>query len=159
NFGRSIESNGQRNPRQQDPRRAKGALRRARVTQEPKTPLQSQLSAVLRLQLLEELTGITSAEEGVAWAQRRLPAKNTLTVSDAGLIEQAFRRKMSSLEVLDDAVSPNLGSAGQAEPTGRQGGHNAPDSQVGLPGENGTTSYPAERVASLDTESLAPFLK
>ena len=50
-------------------------------------------------------------------------AKNTLTVPDAELIEQAFRKKMSSLEVLDDTANPNLRGAGQAEPLRDRDGH------------------------------------
>jgi hypothetical protein len=44
------------------------------------------------------LTAIAAAEEAVAWAQRSLPAKNTLTSADADLIEQAFRGKIQALE-------------------------------------------------------------
>jgi hypothetical protein len=156
--GRSIESDGRRNPRQQAPRDAKGVRRRARGTQDPKTPLQSQLSAVLRIQLLEELAAIGSADEGVAWAQRRLSAKNTLTVSDAQLIEQAFRKKMSSLEGLDGSANPNLGGAEQTEQPDGRADQNSPDSQGGLLRENSTTSQVPERVA-LDAELAAPVLK
>jgi hypothetical protein len=151
--GRSIESHGQRNPRQQVPEHAKGVRRRARGAQDSKTPLQGQLSAVLRIQLLEELAAIGSADEGIAWAQRRLPAKNTLTVPDAQLIEEAFRKMMSSLEVLDG--SPNPRGAGQSGQSERQGDQNTSDPQGGLPRENGTTSYVAERVALVDAEPTA----
>src|SRR5262245_54734761 len=68
--GRSIKADGRWNPRQQVPEHVKGMRRRVRVEQEPKTPLQSQLSAVLRIQLLEELATVGSADEGIAWAQR-----------------------------------------------------------------------------------------
>jgi hypothetical protein len=61
------------------------------MAHEPKKPLQAQLSAVLLGELLEEVTAIAAADEGVAWARRRLEAKNTLTAADADLIEQAFR--------------------------------------------------------------------
>jgi hypothetical protein len=36
-------------------------------------------SAILRERLLEQLVAIGSADEAAAWAQRNLPAKNTLT--------------------------------------------------------------------------------
>jgi hypothetical protein len=151
-------SNGLRKPRQQVAKQAK-VPRHARVAQEPKTRLQNQLSAVLRVQLLEELTAIGSADEGVAWAQRRLAAKNTLTGPDADLVEQAFRKKMSSLDVLDGATSPNPRDAGQSEQSKRQGDQSTSDPQVGLPREHGATSYVAERVALVDAESAAPLLK
>jgi hypothetical protein len=153
--GRPAGSNGQRKPRQ---RIAEQAKRRARVAQEPKTRLHSQLSAVLRVQLLEELTAIGSADEGIAWAQRRLAAKNTLTVPDADLVEQAFRKKMSSLEAVDGTANPNLEGAAPADPDG-PGGQNFLKSQDGLPGEDRTTPYVAKRVAVVDPASAAPFLK
>jgi hypothetical protein len=78
------------------------------------------------------VTAIASADEGVAWAQRRLKAKNTLTLSDADLIEQAFREKMSSFEELD----ANSNARG-AEQTG-QCDDKAPNSQNKPPRENGT---------------------
>ena len=149
--GRPAGSNGQRKPWQQVAEQAK-VPRRVRVAQEPKTRLHGQLSAVLRVQLLEELIAIKSADEGVAWAQRRLAAKNTLTVSDADLVEQAFRKKMTSLEVLDGTTSPNPRGAGQSEQSERQGDQSTSDPQGGLPREHGTTSYVAERVALVDAE-------
>jgi hypothetical protein len=156
--GGPAGSNGQRKPRQQVAEQAK-VPRRARVAQQPKTGLQCQLSAVLRGQLLEELMAIGSADEGIAWAQRRLAAKNTLTAPDAGLIEQAFRKKMSSLEVLDNITSPNPWAAEQSGPSERQGGQSTSDPQGKLPGRNGATSHVAERVALVDAQPPAPFLK
>src|SRR5262249_4164829 len=129
---RPARSNGRWKPRQQVTEHAKALRRLRRIPQEPKRPLQSQLSAVLRVQLLEELTAIGSADEGVVWAQRRLSAKNTLTASDADLVEQAFREKMSSLKVLDG--SSNL--------------RNTPPPQVLR--DNDATSYVAKRLAVID---------
>src|SRR5262249_43207552 len=154
---RTVGSNGQWKPQQHVPEHTKGLRRRAQMAQEPKRPLQSQLSAVLRLRLLEELTAIGSTDEGVAWAQRRLSAKNTLTASDADLVEQAFREKMSSLEVLDG--SSNLRGARQFEQPEEQGDQNTPDPRGGLPHDNGAASYVAKRLAVVDAESAAPFLK
>src|SRR5262249_32135142 len=53
---RPARSNGRWKPRQQVTEHAKALRRLRRIPQEPKRPLQSQLSAVLRVQLLEELT-------------------------------------------------------------------------------------------------------
>jgi hypothetical protein len=155
-----VESNGQ--PRQQFTERTRALRRPPKMAHEPKRPLQAQLSAVLSGQLLEEVTAIAAADEGVAWAQRRLEAKNTLTAADAGLLEQAFREKMASLDVLDGPapISPDpRGGAGQSRQFERQGGQSTSDPQGGLPRENRTTSYVAERVALVDAEPLAPFLK
>ena len=98
---RPIGSNGQLKRQQHVTERAKGLRRRTQIAPEFKRPLQAELSAVLRVQLLEELTAIASTDEGVAWAQRRLEAKNTLMLPDADLVERAFREKMSCLEVLN----------------------------------------------------------
>jgi hypothetical protein len=156
--GAPTESDGQWKPRQQLPEHAKSARRRKRVAQEP-TPLQSALSAVLRMQLLEELTAIGSADEGTAWAQQRLAAKNTLSVPDADLVEQAFQKKMSSLEVLDGTARHNVRGAKLSEQPEGRNGQIAHDSQGGLPRENGTTSSLPERVALVHGQLMAPFLK
>jgi hypothetical protein len=156
---RPVASNGQGKPREQVREHAKGLRRRRQTAQAPKRPLQSQLSAVLRVQLVEELTAIGSLDEGVAWARRRLPAKNTLSMPDADLVEQAFRKKMSSLERVDATASPNEGGTDQGEQSEEEGEQNTLGSQHGLPHEDGTPSYVAERVASVHAESPAPFLK
>jgi hypothetical protein len=54
-------------------------------------------SAVVRAQLMTELDVITVSEDAVTWAQHRLPAKNTLMVDDARIIEDAFQAKMTAL--------------------------------------------------------------
>src|SRR5262249_50253723 len=133
--------------------------RRTQIAQEPKRPLQAQLSAVLRAQLLEELTAIASADEGVAWAQRRLEAKNTLTLPDAELVEQAFREKMSLLAAPGGVANPNPDGAAQAEQLHGAGGQTSLASQGVLPAENGTTTCVAQQVAVVDLESPAPFPK
>src|SRR5215467_13833003 len=155
---RPIGSNGQWKQRQHVPGRAKG-LRRTQIAPEPKRPLQAQLSAVLRVQLLEELTTIASADEGVAWAQRRLEAKNTLRLPDAELVEQAFREKMSLLAGPGGVANANLDGAAQAEQPDGAGGQNSLASQGSLSAENGTTTPVAQRVAVVDPESPAPFPK
>src|SRR5262249_34564574 len=143
---RPVRSNGQFKRQQHVTERAKGLRRRTQIAPEPNRPLQAQLSAVLGAQLLEELTAIASADEGVAWAQRPLKAQYTLALPDADLVERAFREKMSSLEVLDE----------QPE---EQGDRNTPDARGSLPHDNGATSYVAKRLAVGDAESAAPFLK
>jgi hypothetical protein len=114
---------------------------------------------VLRLQLLEELAAIGSADEGIAWAQRRLPAKNTLILPDAELIEQAFRRKMSSLEDLDGTTTPNVRDAGRAEQPDKQDAQNAPESHGESPQKKGRASDDSRRLGPVEDKSTAPFLK
>jgi ERF superfamily len=59
--------------------------------------LAADLSAQLRDRLLSELSGLQSSDEAANWANRSLPAKNTLIVADAQLIEDGFRIKIAAL--------------------------------------------------------------
>src|SRR6185312_8400873 len=54
-------------------------------------------SAVLRGQLEGEIASLAGEDAVLAWAHRRLSAKNTLTPEDARTIEQAFEAKRQSL--------------------------------------------------------------
>jgi hypothetical protein len=56
--------------------------------------LGEQLSASLRESLFEQMAAINSADEAAAWAQRSLPAKNTLTAADAKMVEQRFQARL-----------------------------------------------------------------
>src|SRR5258708_28021333 len=47
--------------------------------------------------LLTELGNITSADLAAAWAREALTAKNSLTATDAKLVEDAFERKLLKL--------------------------------------------------------------
>jgi len=69
-----------------------GRLRVATVT-----VLDTDHPAALRDKLLAEVANLTSAEAAVAWATRALPAKNSLIVADAKLLEHAFEQKLSGL--------------------------------------------------------------
>ena len=64
--------------------------------------LREQLSAVLRDELVSELTGLGSADDAAAWAHKKLPAKNTLTDEDARLVESAFARRLASFEAASE---------------------------------------------------------
>jgi hypothetical protein len=86
-------------------------------------------SAKLRDQLLAELTEASSADAMASWAQRSLPAKNTLCVTDAQLVETAFRERLV-------AVSQGE-SEDQTEPT-----------------ETPSTAAPAEAVPN---EAIVPI--
>ena len=73
-------------------------LRRRRRPASLNILLEPDASAALRDKLTIELAAIASADEAALWAQRGLPAKNTLRPADADVIEQAFRVKMQSVE-------------------------------------------------------------
>src|SRR5713101_69809 len=49
-------------------------------------------------QLVREVASLGSAEQAAQWARTALPAKNTLTASDARLVEVAFALRLSSFE-------------------------------------------------------------
>jgi ERF superfamily len=53
-------------------------------------------SALQRDRLLGELSGLQSADDAANWAHRSLPAKNTLTVVDAQLVEAGFRVRLAA---------------------------------------------------------------
>src|SRR5215472_6059846 len=59
--------------------------------------LTSEQSAILRYRLLNQLAAIGSADEAASWAQRNLPAKNTLTATDAKIVEERFRDRISTI--------------------------------------------------------------
>src|SRR6516162_1737923 len=53
------------------------------------------LSASLRIELLRQIDGLSSAGEAALWAQRRLVAKNQLSAADAQEVEEAFATKLA----------------------------------------------------------------
>jgi hypothetical protein len=55
-------------------------------------------SAALRDQLVREVADLSSSAEAARWARTALGAKNTLTASDARLLEVAFELRLSALE-------------------------------------------------------------
>src|SRR5262249_7470309 len=59
--------------------------------------LDPERSAALREKLLTELGTITSADLAAAWAREALTAKNSLTATDAKLVEDAFERRLLEL--------------------------------------------------------------
>jgi hypothetical protein len=96
-----------------------GARRRGSVP--PTAPvLSKQQSAPLRDRLLAELRHLRSSDEAAIWAHRSLPAKNSLTVADAQLVEDSFRTKLSAfgedqLQKLPEVVE-DLSEARLAKP-------------------------------------------
>ena len=72
--------------------------------------LKSQLSAVLRDQLISELKQVNSADAAAVWAHRILPAKNSLNVVDARQLENAFQTRLAELEPGADDAEPRRSS-------------------------------------------------
>jgi hypothetical protein len=56
---------------------------------------------------MTELGNITSADLAAAWAREALAAKNTLTATDAKLVEDAFERRLSELPSSEAARPSN----------------------------------------------------
>jgi len=76
--------------------------------------LGEQLSASLRESLIEQMAAINSADEAAAWAQRSLPAKNTLTTADAKMVEQRFQARLSDIGDSGAPGGPRERSGGAA---------------------------------------------
>jgi hypothetical protein len=64
-------------------------------------------SASLRQRLITELAGIRSVDEAATWAHRNLPAKNTLIVTDAQIVEEQFQTRLSAISDSQAASSPS----------------------------------------------------
>jgi hypothetical protein len=79
------------------------------------------LSASLRGELLREIECLDMADDATLWAQRRLTAKNQLSVSDAQQVEEAFATKLPLISTespkSDDADS-DVGDASLGESIG-----------------------------------------
>jgi ERF superfamily len=78
--------------------------------------LHKEASAALRSQLIAVLTGLPGLPEIDQWAERSLPAKNSLTTDDARLVEQAFERKLADID--PEADLPAGGSPAAHDPAG-----------------------------------------
>src|SRR5580693_3135426 len=72
----------------------------------PKQALAPEASATLRDRLVGELSGLASADDATAWAQRALGAKNTLRDVDAAVVEVAFASRMAELGEGGEASLP-----------------------------------------------------
>jgi ERF superfamily len=81
--------------------------------------LDPEQSAALREKLLTELGNITSADLAAAWARQALTAKNSLTATDAKLVEDAFERRLSELPS-SDAAAPSNGESSVPQIEGPQ---------------------------------------
>jgi hypothetical protein len=84
-----------------------GHARGGRTKLERAVTLDPDQSAALREKLLTELRNIASADFAAGWAREALSAKNSLTATDAKLVEDAFERRLSELPSSDGAALSN----------------------------------------------------
>src|SRR6516164_4705155 len=84
-----------------------GYAHRVRAKLERAVTLNPDQSAALREKLLTELGTITSADLAATWAREALSAKNSLTATDAKLVEDAFERRLSEPPSSDAAAPSN----------------------------------------------------
>jgi len=88
------------------PRPGNGHDRRGRKSDIPIT-LDPERSAALREKLLMEVGNIASVDLAAAWAREALAAKNSLTATDAKLVEDAFERRLSEIPSSEAAAPSN----------------------------------------------------
>lgn len=69
--------------------------------------LDPERSLVLRDQLLAEIGKLTNGDELALWAYQRLPAKNTLTADDAGIVERACLKLLDANSHVDPDLPPS----------------------------------------------------
>jgi hypothetical protein len=69
--------------------------------------LDPEQSAALREKLLMEVGNISSPDLAAVWAREALTAKNSLTATDAKLVEDAFERRLSELPSSEAAPPSN----------------------------------------------------
>ena len=84
--GKSVGNGGQTSSK----RRAGRARANKFSSPSSQSELSAALSASLRIELLSEIERLTAADDAALWAQRRLPAKNQLSATDAQQAEEAF---------------------------------------------------------------------
>jgi hypothetical protein len=98
-----------------------GSIRKPR---QPRPVLGPEPSAALRDQLIAEVQNLTTGEDIALWAQRRMPAKNTLTAEDAGAVETVCLVVLSALNLgADELPQPPDGPTdpGSTPPAGGNG--------------------------------------
>jgi hypothetical protein len=84
-----------------------------------KRELSAALSASLRTELLREIGALGAPDDAAPWAQRRLPAKNQLSATDAEQVEEVFAAKLAVIQAQsaksNDVLSePNLAEQNSA---------------------------------------------
>jgi hypothetical protein len=120
-------------------------------------------SAALRNRLLAEIANLPSRDSATDWAQAALAAKNRLTAEDAGLVADAFERRLSPCDgVTDDPSSdghtPPSAGPGTADAIGQTGTPDASQQAAGLSSAAiiGADATPeASKPAGIDKSPLA----
>jgi hypothetical protein len=79
--------------------------------------LSAALSASLRAELLREIECLGAADEAALWAERRLPAKNQLSATDAQQVEEAFAAKLAVIQAQSAKSDDVLSKQSLAEQT------------------------------------------
>src|SRR5262249_9710439 len=88
----------------------------------PPVILDADQSAALREKLRAEVGDIASADLAAAWARDALIAKNSLTATDAKLVEDAFEHRLSELASLDAAAgSEEMATTERTDPRQAKG--------------------------------------
>ena len=94
----------------------------------PLVVLDADQSAAVRERLVAEIAGIQSTDLAASWARGALPAKNSLTASDAKHVEDAFAQRLLELTPSDPA-----GASTDDAPTA-QVGDSGPQTSAASPG-------------------------
>jgi hypothetical protein len=116
-----------------------GPRRRTPPARTAKAVLAPDKSAALRDRMVAELDGLQSADEAASWAHRSLPAKNSLTATDAEVVEAGFRARLVAFDNerpgngLRKAVPVEL-EAEPSSPSPKAGAH-----LVAVAGESGAS--------------------
>ena len=124
----------------------------ANLEAKPNVDLRGKLSAVLRDQLLSELKEVNSTEAAAVWARRILPAKNSLDVADARLLEQEFEVRLAKLT--GQAAATEIGARETAN--GGEGGYSTRgEANNGEPLPSRLGSTPNLAAGAVDKSGLA----
>jgi hypothetical protein len=114
-----IEGNSVGNGGQASSKRRAGRGRANKfISPSPKSELAAALSASLRIELLSEIESLSAADDAALWAQRRLPAKNQLSATDAQQVEEAFAARLAGMQAQSAKSDDELAELSFAEQTG-----------------------------------------
>jgi hypothetical protein len=97
---------------QGSPRTPGNGYTRSGLSRERPSILDPDQSAALREKLLLQVANLPSADLAAGWAREVLATKNSLTASDAKLVETAFERRLSALPPTETVAPSNNDSAG-----------------------------------------------
>jgi hypothetical protein len=118
---RALDHRGQPNEHFQAAQRTASHDRKPTGSPARSVILGEQLSASLRESLIQQMAAINSADEAAAWAHRSLPAKNTLTVADAKIVEERFAARLCAVGDRQEPGAngpPAAGTPGGRSPDG-----------------------------------------